>query len=137
MAFELVDEPESEPPPPPDDLDAVGQRAWLNFTGPDGWDFDFGGLVLLEQLCRSLSLEARLQKIVDRAEKLSGRGSRMNEVELAELTSLVKVRQQSASILRQLKLDDDAPADAGGWDGLDTAQKARKAAKSRWDARYA
>lgn len=137
MTFPLVDDTEDEPAPPPAGLDAVAERAWLNFTGPDGWEFDVGGLILLESLCRSLSLEARLQTSVDKAEKLSCRGSRMNEVEIPELGSLVKVRQQIAALIRQLKLDEEPPADAGDWLGLDASAKARKAARARWDRRFA
>jgi len=137
MKIQLVDDGEDKAPPPPAGLDAVAKRAWLNFTGPDGWDWDVAGLILLESLVRNLSLEARLQASVDKAEKLSCRGSRMNEVEIPELGSLVKVRQQIAALIRQLKLDEEPAADAGEWAGLDTSAKARKAARARWDRRFA
>jgi len=86
--FPFADD-ESEPPPPPDDLGRAGAKAWRDLTA--GWVFDAAGLITLAQLCRSLDLEDRLQKIVAKAEKLHCRGSRMNDVELPELASLINL----------------------------------------------
>jgi len=128
-----------DPPPMPEGLQAAGQKAWQEFTGPDGWDFDAAALITLEQFCRSLDLEARLQVQVDKAERLRCKGSRDNYVEIPELGSLVKVRAQTAQLQARLKLDDDADDAADDpFVGMSaTSAKARKAARSRWDRRFA
>ena len=129
---------EDGPLPLPDGVpeDSPGAKVWRDLTGADGWEFDAASLITVEQLCRSVNLEARLQAAVDASAKLRCRGSRDNFVEVPELGSLVRVRAQTAALQARLRLSedvDDAADDPFGTVRSESSRKASMAARVRWD----
>ena len=119
--------PPRKPPQAPKGLGAAGRRLWRQVVA----DFELGAgeRELLEQACRVLDIIRRLDEAA--LERPFVKGSMGQETLNPAHAEARLQRKTVAALLDQLGL----PSDGGEWDNLTATQRARKAARARWDAR--
>jgi len=115
----------------PAGLKARGRRLWKAVTAD--FELNLSERELLTEACRCLDNCERLETALKDA-PLTVEGSRGQIVAHPLAGELRSERNLVAKLLAQLGLPDDA-ADGSAWDGLSSSQRARKAARARWDNR--
>jgi hypothetical protein len=113
----------------PAGLSLRGRRLWKAVTAD--FELNLSERELLTEACRCSD---RCEAVEDamRGAPLTVPGSRGQTVANPLAGELRAERQLLAKLLAQLELPD---GDGGAWDGLSASQRARKAARSRWDNR--
>ncbi len=118
-------------PRAPQGLGSRGRRLWRSVTR----DFEPSAseLELLTEACRCLDRVEALEQAMQGA-PLTVAGSRGQIVAHPLAADLRAERQLLSRLLAQIELpaDDD---NGGQWDGLSASQRARKAARAKWDKR--
>jgi hypothetical protein len=85
---------------------AAGQALHDALTGTFDFSEDPHRVTLLEELCRTKDLAARLQAEVDAAPSLSVRGSQGQPVLMGQVDGLVRARSLIATLVKALTLPD-------------------------------
>lgn len=115
----------------PAGLAARGRRLWRAVAAD--FDLELDERELLTEACRSLDTCERLEEAL-RGAPLTTKGSRGQVVAHPLAAELRSERLLVARLLAQLELPDD-DGEGSDWDGLTASQRARKAARARWDNR--
>lgn len=114
--------------PKPADLGTQGSWLWDQIT--TGYDLRPDEVQVLRDACREADLIERLE-LEQRDQSLKSRGSQGQEVASPLVSELRQHRSTLAGMLRGLKLPD---SDAQAAQKAETdSQKARAAARARWD----
>jgi hypothetical protein len=117
-------------PATPRNLGSRGRRLWRSVVAD--FELDVGDLELLELACRTADDVDRLTGELATADTWAT-GSRGQTIVNPLVREVRDTRAAFARLLAGLNLPaDDEPA---GWDHLTASQRARKAARARWDRR--
>lgn len=119
------------PPPAPVDLEPHSRRFWEDVTTTYRLRLD--ELMLLEQACREIDLIEELV-VSQRGRSTIARGYNGQDVADPMITELRQHRVTLATLLTKLKLPDvDAGPAKKGESPEEVSEKARAAARARWD----
>lgn len=116
----------AEKPGTPNDLSASGGSLWRNVTGK--YDLRFDELRVLEDACREADLVDDLASEARDAPRIV-HGAQGQPVINPLISELRHHRSTLSSLLRQLKLPDDASSSAAS---APRSTQARNAATNRW-----
>src|SRR5919201_6739739 len=118
----------------PTGLGAAGKRLWKSVT--EGLTFRPDELATLESACRTADLVAELDAVIAKAPTMIV-GSMGQRVVHPAIQEARLQRQLLASLLSRLDLPEADGLGGSEWDGLTAKQRARRAARARWDRRAA
>lgn len=121
--------PTCTPPKAPPGLGSRGRRLWR--TTVEAFELSEGEQVLLCEACRVLDACEQLAKEL-RAAPMVVAGSRGQDVAHPLRAELRAERLLLSKLLSQLGIE---LAEEGAWDNMTAAQRARRAARARWDKR--
>jgi hypothetical protein len=120
-------------PKAPPGLQSRGRRLWRRIAAL--YDLDANDAELLTEACRVIDNCERLDAAL-RDQPLTTKGSRGQVVAHPLRADLRSERTLAAKLLAQLALPDDEEENpVTDWSKLTSSQRARRAARARWDKR--
>lgn len=118
-------------PRAPSGLKATGKRLWAQVT--NGLTFRPDELAILDQACRVADQVAALERVLAKSKSMIP-GSTGQQVLHPAIAELRLQRSTLSTLLARLDIP-EADGDLSEWDGLTASQRARRAARARWDHR--
>lgn len=116
--------------PAPAGLGAAGVRLWVAVTA--GLTLRADEYSLLEAACRCADQVEALDAVLASSGSMIA-GSKGQQVLHPAIPELRQQRQVMASLLGRLDIPEGGDGLGTEWDGLSASQRARRAARARWD----